>query len=273
MRRNVSLLYASAFLITAGHAFARGMLVTPVQAGLTGAAGTTVTTTVTVSSARPEDTQIRATVTDFRRAIDGTIQEIPAAEAARSCRAWIEIDQREFVSPKSGTIPLVVTAHIPKEASGSYWALLQLDAVPASESIMRQKSGTQLGFQVVPRVAVPIVVTVSGTGTVSIVSRDLVAKRRDDGKLDITQTVENTGTVAVMLSGAFAVEHKGTTANDAEELASVDVGPATSLPGAKLRITGLVDWKGDAASTVAHAYLRYGSGPNDTVEAIVPLKP
>jgi hypothetical protein len=273
MHRNVSLLLATAFLMTPGHAFARGMLVQPAQAGLVGAPGTTVNVTVTVSSARPEETQIRAAVADFRRGVDGSVVEIPASEATRSCRAWIEVDQREFVSPKSGSIPVVVTAHIPNDASGSYWALLQLDALPPSESVMRKKSGTQLGFQVVPRVDVPIIVTVSGTGSVSIVSRDLVAKRRDDGKLEITDTVENTGTVAVMLSGAFAVERKGATANDAEELASVDVGPATSLPGAKLRISGVVDWKGDAASTIAHAYLRYGSGPNDTVEAIVPLKP
>jgi hypothetical protein len=254
----------AALLLCSVSAWGRGLLVTPVQVGLSGAAGSTVTDIVSVSSARPEETQIRTSIADFRRTLDGVVEVVPPEQAKRSCRTWIEVDQREFVSPKSGVIPVVVTAHIPSGASGSYWALLQLDAVPPPQTFARQPT-PHVGVQVIPRVASPVVVTVAGNGTTAIVSREIHGERGAE-KIEAFEIIDNTGTNAVLVSGAFALERR-TATGDTEELASVDVGPMTSLPGSPLRIRASIPWTADVGNAEVHAYLRFGSGSGDVLEA------
>jgi hypothetical protein len=230
-----------------------------------GKPGTTVTGIISVSSSRPEETQIRATLGDFTRNIDGLLREATAAEVPRSSRTWMDIDQREFVAGREGSIPLVVTIRIPEDAAGSYWALVSLEALPSGAGIDRRRT-TAVGVAVVPRIAVPVVVTVAGTEQVAVSIQEVhVAKAESGSALDCVALVENTGTTAVLLSGAFTVERQD------EELASVDVGMVTSLPGTKVRVKATIPWQGESKDAGVHAYLRYGSGPTDSLEASTPL--
>jgi hypothetical protein len=173
------------------------------------------------------------------------------------------VEQREFTSPESGTVPLIVSAKIPKDGTGSYWALVNLEAVPSLPSIGSRRS---VGLQIVPRIAVPVIITVLGTEHISVraTAIDMIAAVESSG-LEADIVVENNGNTAVLLSGALALERSS--GREWEELTSIDVGPVTSLPGMKVKVKGLIPWNGAVNGLQAHAYLRYGPNPDQTLEA------
>lgn len=248
--------------LIATRADSMGLLVSPAQVGLVGKAGSTVSGIISVSSSRREQTQVRISLADFVRDLDGKVHEIPATEAKRSCKQWLEIDQREFTSPESGTVPLVVSAKISENASGSYWALVNIEAVPAA---VDRRTERAVGIQIIPRIAIPVVITVSGTENISVRAEEVHVTPQSDG-VDTYVIIRNDGNTAILLSGALVLERGS--GNDSEEVASVDVNPITSLPGTSVKVKGLIPWKGDPSGLQAHAYLRYGPNPEQTLEAV-----
>lgn len=226
-------------------------------------AGQTVSGTLLVSSSKEEQNHIVVTLSDFTRNEEGRVVELTDPKAnPRSCRSWIDVDRLDFVSPEKGYVELTVSAHVPDGASGSYWAL----ALLASEPPARDSRMSATTFQLVPRVAIPIVVTVEGTAKPSLGILKTTAVKEEKG-IAVESIIENRGNVAVLISAAFALERAAAGTTDAEEVSSATVGPLTSLPGTRLRAKTVLPYQGSLGAVTAHTYVRYGPHPEDTTEA------
>jgi hypothetical protein len=252
--------FALAFL--AVDAIARGLLVSPSQIGLVGAAGSTITETIYVSSSREEKNYVQVAISDFVRTIDGELREASADDVVRSCKDWIDVDQNSFTSPEQGRVQLTLTARIPANAQGSYWALLSLRSVPPS----RTGPAKGHGFRVVPRIAIPVLVTVTGTEKREMTITDFKVTSVADGVVDVEAVLENRGNVAVLFNGAFTLDRVAPP-SEIIEVAEVPVEILTSLPGHKSRVKGRLEWKGALSDLRAHSMFRYGPNANDVAEA------
>lgn len=242
----------------------RGVVVSPVQLGMVGAAGSTVTDVITVSAARDERTLVRVRLGDFTKDENGKLKDVPPGDNPRSCKAWLELDQAELTIAGAGEpIQVRVTARIPAGASGSYWAVVGLE-VPLPEG----PGSHGATVAVVPRVAIPVIVTITGTEKRSVRIGEARARRDPaQGDIECTALIENDGNVAVLIRGAFSLERPGREPADDLELASAEVGPLTSLPGTRMKITTRLPWKGPVAGLVAQSYLRYGPEADDAAQS------
>ncbi len=247
---------------------ARGLVVTPTQLGLVGKPGATVSGVIHVGAAREERTAVKVTVADFTKDEDGQLKENPPEGVARSCRGWLRVDQENFFAPGGGMAELRVSARIPADAEGSYWALVGLEVPPAP----RQPGTGELGIFVVPRIAVAVFVTVDGTVKRQVQVTGISARKKGDDPIEAVATIENGGNAAVLVSGSFALERPAGKGSDAVELTSKDVGPVTSLPGRRLRVHAKLDWSGSVAGLQVHSYLRYGPDPEDGVESATSIE-
>jgi len=247
---------------------ARGLVVTPTQLGLVGKPGATVSGVIRVGAAREEKTAVKVTVTDFTKDEDGQLRENPPSGVARSCRNWLRVDQENFFAPGGGMAELRVTARIPADAQGSYWALVGLEVPPPP----RKPGAGTLGIAVVPRVAVGVFVTADGTVKRQVRVAAITAHKKADEPVEVVATIENAGNAAVLVSGSFTLERPGTKGADTVELASKDVGPVTSLPGNRLRLRAKLDWTGSVADLQVHSYLRYGPEPEDGAESATSIE-
>jgi hypothetical protein len=261
-----------AFLFIAFHlafaavASARGVLVSPTQLGLSGKPGQTVSGVLYVSSSKAEKNRITVTLAEFTRDEDGKVIGSETAHA-RSARAWLDVDRTDFLTLESGRTEVTVSARIPDNASGSYWALIYLQAEPAA----RDPKRGSLMFRVVPRVGIPVIVTAEGTTKPQLRIIETRAKRVADG-VEIYSTVENSGNTAVLISGAFSLERQAANSTDSQELASDTAGPFTSMPGTKLKVKTQLKYNGSLAGVQAHAYVRFGPRPEDTAEAATAIE-
>jgi hypothetical protein len=122
---------------------------------------------------------------------------------------------------------------------------------------------------VVPRVLVPVIVTVTGTEKRAVKIGQVRAQRLDDGSgLACEALLENAGNVAVLVNGGFTLEQR--TPGQAElELAEASVGPVTSLPGTKMTVKGRIGWPKSMAGLAVRSLLRFGPDPRDVTESAV----
>ena len=249
--------------LLAARSWGKGLLVTPSQLGLVGKAGTAASDVINVASTRDEPVQVRVRIADFVRDEDGKLHQVPHAQSTRSCAEWLRADQDLFSAPGTGRTEVRLTATIPAGAEGSYWALLSLELVPPTPP-----AGQGMGVVIIPSIGVPVIVTVEGTEKRQLAVTRVEAKRTEGQLVTCQTTIENTGNVAVLVSGAFTLETPASKEEgDTLEVASTDVGPLTSFPGSKLRITGKLNWGGTIAGLTLHSYLRWGPGANETSEA------
>lgn len=263
MKRTTVLMPVLAVLLFGRIATARGIVVTPVQLGLVGQAGTAVSDVITIGSSRDEPVQVRVRIGDFVKDEDGKLREVPHGQVARSCAGWLQVDQDTLTAPGNGRAALRVIARIPADAQGSYWAVVGLE-VPA----VARQNGHGAGVLVVPRIAVPVIVTVAGTERRQLEVTRLEARRASPATVLCTATIDNTGNVAALVSGAFTLESQSATpGGEPLEVAATDIGPLTSLPGQKLRISGKLEWGGSLTGFSVHSYLRWGPDAKDTSEA------
>jgi hypothetical protein len=221
--------------------------------------------TIVVGSSRAESNQVRVTLLDFSRDEDGRVVERPLGGEPRSGRTWLEADRTEFTSPETGRVEVRITARIPADAKGSYWALAALESLPP-----KPKLGMGMAIQMVPRVVVPIVVTVAGTER-RLVKIGGVTATKGEGGVDAVCEIENTGNTAVLVSGAFTLE-RGAGSGPAEEVAEAPVTAVTSLPGLKLRIRKTLPVPVPNASYAVRAILRYGPDPADVTESATTIE-
>ena len=250
-----------AFLFIAFHfafaavAAARGVLVSPTQLGLSGKPGQTVSGVLYVSSSKAEKNRITVTLAEFMRDEEGKVIGSETTHG-RSARGWLDVDRSDFVTLESGRTEVTVSARIPESATGSYWALVYLQAEPSA----RDPKRGSLMFRVVPRVGIPVIVTVEGTAKPELKIVETRASRVADG-VEVYSTVQNSGNTAVLISGAFSLERQAANSTDSQELASGTVGPLTSLPGTKLKVKTQLKYDGSLAGVQAHAYVRFGPRP------------
>src|SRR5262245_55595422 len=93
----------AALFLTPISARAVGMVISPVQLGLTGTPGSTGSGVINVSSSRPQENTIRVSFSDYVIDAEGKRTEVTSGTAhPRSCRAWLDVDQQQFVSPEQG---------------------------------------------------------------------------------------------------------------------------------------------------------------------------
>src|SRR6266545_7465360 len=213
-----------ALLLIAAPGFGRGLVVSPTQLGLVGKGGTVAIGVLTVASSRAEENDVRVAIRDFTRGEDGQLKiaEADSPSHSRSCKGWLTVDRSSFVSPSGGRVELPVRARIPEGASGSYWA-----AILVASAAPPRSSAQGYGVQIVPQIAIPIIVTVSGTEQRDLHLISVRASRISDGTITAEALVENRGNVAVILNGAVSIDEQN------EELASSDVPTTVSLPGSR----------------------------------------
>jgi hypothetical protein len=255
-------------LLTAVRAESRGLLVSPSQIGLVGEPGSIVSETIYVSSSREEKNFVQVGIADFTRDEAGKVWEIAASAATRSCREWIEVDRNNFTSPEHGRVQLNLRARIPQGVVGSYWALITLKSVPPP----RVAGTSGHGFRVVPRVAVPVIITVLGGERREMKIAELKVISATERELDVEAVLENRGNVAVLFNGAFTLN-----SSDAEgrvtELAEAPVDMAMSLPGTKSRVRGRIGWNGGMTGLRIESIFRFGPDQKDVTEAGIRVEP
>jgi hypothetical protein len=248
-------------LVLAGRADGRGLLVSPSQVGLAGEPGTTVSETIYVSSSREEKNFVQVGISDFTRDENGQVREIAAAGAPRSCREWLEVDRMNFTSPEQGRIQLTVRGRIPQGAAGSYWALVTLKSIPPP-----RQGGSGHGFRVVPRVAIPVIITALSGEERTMKISELKVVSATPRELSVEAILENHGNVAVLFNGAFTLN--STDANGRlTELAEAPVDMAMSLPGTRSRVRGTIAWDGTLDGLRLQSIFRFGPDQKDIVEA------
>ncbi|HUJ12884.1 MAG TPA: hypothetical protein VL284_03755 [Thermoanaerobaculia bacterium] len=248
-------------------AYPVGMIISPVQLGLSGAPGSTASGVINVSSSQAQENTIRVSFADF--IIDSAGRRTEVASSPRSCKSWLDVDQRQFVSPEEGRVPVVITAHIPPDASGSYWAQAFFESVPAPPALgAGPRRAPAVGVTITPRIGIPIIVTVSGSEKYDLKISGIEGEQSPLG-IDATIRVENRGNAVAMVSGAVAVEKPS--ANLPEELASKDIDPVTSYPGVTRTIKVHVPPVAIAHDAKVHAYLRFGPRADQTMEASATL--
>jgi hypothetical protein len=248
--------------LAASSALGRGLIVSPVQVGLNGDPGSSVSAVISVASSRSESTQVEASLGDFVKDEDGDLREVGPQANPRSCRSWLSLDRSDFATPETGRIAVKVSAAIPSDVTGSYWALVAFKVVPVPRG-----QGMGPGVTISPRVVIPVVVTVGGTETRQVEIKQATARRVSaENAIECTAVVENTGNSAVLIRGAFSLERPGEKAEDTLELGLAEVGPLTSLPGSKLKVKSTIPWKLGVAGLVIQSYLRFGPGEADAAE-------
>ncbi len=251
--------------------YGAGMVISPVQLGLVGPPRSTVSGVINVSSPRPQENTVRVTFGDYTIDEEGKRTEVSAGDAGgRSCLTWLDVDQHQFVSPERGLVAVVISAKIPADASGSYWAEAYFQSVPPPPSFAPGGRAPSVGVRILPRIGIPIIVTAKGTETYGLKVNKLDAFRTSEG-FQTSVLLENTGNAAVLVSGAVALE-RPSPSNVPEELASKDVELVTSYPGAKRLIKVLLPAQTVDASTELHAYLQFGPGPERAVEAAAKMQ-
>lgn len=261
MKRLVFVLLILPLLLRPLPAPARGILASPVQLGLVAPPGGAASDVVKVSSSKEEKNRIRALLLDFTKDEMGRIQVLPDGQNPRSCKGWLSVDQADFLTPETGSVEVRVTAHLPPDARGSYWALLALEVMPPPRT---EGGGTGVVF--VPRVAIPVIVTAAGTEEPSLQVEGFRAAY--NGAEVVTElAVRNTGNSALLLKGAFTLERPAAPGSLPEEAASQEPDPATSYPGSLLRVRGKLALPLPEPGLTAHAYFRYGPSPAQAVEA------
>lgn len=247
-------------------ALAVGLLASPVQLGLVGKPGQTVSGVVQVSASNSQDTTIRVTFGNFSKDEEGRLVELPGSDQPRSCLAWLSASQLTFTAPAQGKAQIQVSARIPAGASGSYWAFVAFSAPPPP----RSARGTGVLFM--PRVIIPVIVSVEGT-LAPKVQFQVTTARYDPvlGGVEAKALLVNTGNAAVLINGAFALEQQGPGDASPSEVGEKDVGPLTSLPGTRLVAKGLIPWSGPWTGLQVHSYLRYGPEPDQAAESVAPI--
>jgi hypothetical protein len=221
---------------------AGGLVVSPEQLLIAGKAGDTISAGIYIASSKGSQSKVQVNLIDFLKDEQGNFQE--HNDHFRSSRIWLETDRTELITPQNGRIQLRVTARIPKDASGSYWA-----AVSITSGQMQ-------------RILIPVVATVQGTEQPDVAFSAPEVVQSANGLLECQSIVENKGNTAVLIRGAFSLE-KQISSEDTEELQIAEVGPVTSLPGTKMKIKANLNWAESMDGLQVNSYLRYGPGAGD----------
>ncbi len=165
--------------------------------------GEEITRIVKVRNDYVEPTRIRVTATDWYLDTYGRVCYTEAGSMERSCADWLIVNPQEVEIPPLETFDVRVTAYMPEDAAGSYWACLLFETVPEPDSGM-------IGVASQARLISYIYLTCVGTEVERGELANFIAEEID-GHTILKLTFENTGNVHLRPFGKIRIEHGGGT--------------------------------------------------------------
>jgi hypothetical protein len=246
-------------LLSAAPGLAADLSVSPAQRELTASAGSVVQTSFRVRSVGA-DRKVFPKISDFDLDLDGN----PAVgtDVGRSCAHWARLERNELPIRADEESELRVRLEPPAEASGAYWCLLTLEVQPEAPS---RAQGNLI--QIVPRVSVPILVSVGQAGAPRLTARFEQTERKADA-ISAWVVLENRGAAAAHLAGRVALEEAGS--SSPTEVGTMVTEKLLLLPGHRRRIAVRIPLRGRAAVRL-RAVFDYAAG--QTLEVQSPAIP
>jgi hypothetical protein len=246
-------------LLSAAPGLAAELSVSPAQRELSASPGTVVQTFFRVRSVGG-DRKVFPKIADFDLDVDGN----PAVgtDVARSCARWARLERNELSIRADEESELRVRLEPPAAADGTYWCLLTLEVQPEAPS--RERGNL---IQIVPRVSVPILVSVGQAGAPRLTARFEQTERKAD-RVSTWVVLENRGAAAAHLTGRVASEEAGSAGPT--EVGSVVTEKLLLLPGHRRRIAVRIPVRGRAAVRLRGVF-DYAAG--QTIEVQSPAIP
>jgi hypothetical protein len=256
-------LFAALFLLSAVPASAKGLLVSPSHLSVTAVHGASADETLVLTPATAETTHVAVSVETFGLDADGRPWRGPGSETPRSLTSLLDVDASSLVLEDGKPVSLRVKL-TPPESTGSYWAALVLEVEPVETA-----GSPDVPIHVVTRLVVPVFVTVLGGAAPRLALEGLVARSMADGSVEITGTVENTGSEVVRTPVFLTLEEPSP--GGAIEVATREIPSLTFFPGFPRRIRAVVSAPLSArGSLVAGVLIPYGEF---LAESRVPVAP
>lgn len=259
-------LFLALLFLSSGTAAAKGLLVSPSRLSVTAAPGASVDETLVLTPTTAERTRVTISIETFSLDADGKPWRGPGSETPRSRKSLIEVDPKSLFLEDGKAVSLRVKLTPPAPAVGSYWAAIVLEVEP-----VETMGAGETPIDVVTRLVVPVFFTVAGGTAPRLVLEDLIARPMADGSVEITATVENTGSDIVRTPAFLTLEEPGP--GGPIEVATLEIPGLTFLPGFPRRIRAVINAKAPLpphGSLVAGVLIPFG---DRLAEAQVPVAP
>jgi len=196
-----------------------------------------------------EDTKVRVTFGNFDlddegRLVTGSGGEQSCARAAHADHGEIELKARSEAAVRVRVDP--------PGPPGTYWCLLTFEG-----NTLERRSRDGGTVQVVPRISVPILVTVLGGAPSRVTATFGGPPERKEGLVAGAVTLHNEGSAAAAITGAVSANEVGSAG--IVEVARMPVGPFLLLPGRSRRFALEIPVK-SALPLKLRAEFEYGEG-------------
>lgn len=184
-------------------------------------------------------------------------------ESGRTLVPWVSVTRSRLVLTSARSEMLEFRLAVPRSAAGSYWCAVAIDVQPLIRS-------SALAVQ--PRIMVPVVVTVRGTGDARVRVGALSAFIASEREIVVEGSISNEGNVLLRAPLVVAIETGASI--DPVEIASSDDATLFVLPGRRreFRVTIRGAFAGVRPLT-ASVWIPAGGTPNSVVEATCDVLP
>lgn len=180
---------------------------------------------------------------DEGRLVAGPGGERSCARAARADRGEIDLKARSEAAVR-------VRVDLPAGPPGTYWCLLTFEG-----DTLERRSRDGGTVQVVPRISVPILVTVLGGAPSRVTAMFGGPPERKEGLVAGAVTLHNEGSAAAAVTGAVSANEAGSAGT--VEIARLPLRPFLLLPGRSRRLALEIPVK-SALPLKLRAELEYG---------------
>jgi hypothetical protein len=187
---------------------------------------------------------------DFDLDSEGRFVAGPGGE--QSCARAARADQGEIELKARSEAAVRVRVDLPARPPGTYWCLLTFEG-----DALERRSRDGGTVQVVPRISVPILVTVIGGAPSRVTATFGGPPERKGGLVAGAVTLHNEGSAAAAITGAVSANEAGSAG--LVEIARLPVGPFLLLPGRSRRFALEIPVK-SALPLKLRAEFEYGEG-------------
>jgi hypothetical protein len=174
-----------------------------------------------------EDTKVRVSFGDFDLDDEGSF--VAARGTDRSCAGGARADRGELELRARSEAEVRVRVDPPGGSPGTYWCLITFEA-----DVHARRSSGGGTVQVVPRISVPLLVTVAGGAPSKVTAAFAGPPQRKNGSSVGAVTFHNEGSVATAITGAVSANEAGSA--DSVEIARLPLRPFLLLPGRSRRL-------------------------------------
>lgn len=188
------------------------------------------------------------------RLVAGSGGEHSCARGARADRGEIDLRARSEAEVR-------VRVDAPGGSPGTYWCLLSFEA-----DVHERRSAGGGTVQVVPRISVPVLVTVIGGGPAKVTATFAGVPERKESLVAGEVTFRNEGDDAAAITGAVSANEAGSAGS--VEVARLPLRPFLLLPGRSRRLALEIPVK-SALPVRLRAELEYGEGRRLELESAV----